>query len=60
VNERRELTGEKLVRAERDTKVLKGKTSFGELGEAEDVLLNIHRYTSKENRGFGCINYKAR
>jgi hypothetical protein len=60
VNERRELTGEKPVRAERDTEVLKGKASFGELGEAEDGLLHILRCTSKENRGFGCINYKAR
>ena len=54
------MTGEKPVRAERDTEVLKGKTSFGELGEVEDGLLHILRDTSKENRGFGCINYKAR
>jgi hypothetical protein len=60
VNEGRELTGEKSVRVERDTKVLKWKASFGELGEAEDGLLYILRYTCKENRGFGCINYKAR
>jgi hypothetical protein len=60
VNKRRELTGEEPVRAERDTEVLEGKASFCELGEAENGLLHILRYTSRKNGGFCCINYKAR
>ena len=60
MDERRELAGKKPVGAERDTEVLKGKASLSEMGEAKDGLLRILRYTSKEDRGFGCINFKAR
>jgi hypothetical protein len=48
------------VRAERDAEVLEGKASFYELGEVENGLLYILRYTNKENGGFCCINNKAR
>lgn len=60
MNERGELAGKKPMGAERDTEVLKRKASFGELGEAKDGLLHILRNTSKKDRGFGCINYKAK
>jgi hypothetical protein len=60
VNKRRELTGQKPVRAERDAEVLERKASFCELGEVENGLLDILRYTSKENGGFCCIDKKAR
>jgi hypothetical protein len=60
VNEGRELTSKKPVRAERDIEVFKGKGPFSELGEIKNGLLHIPRYTSKENRGLGCINYKSR
>lgn len=54
------MIGKKPVRAERDTEVFKGKGSFSELGEIKNGLLHIPRYTSKENKGLGCINYKSR
>jgi hypothetical protein len=60
LKERRELAGEKSVRAKRDTEVLKRKTAFDELGEAEDGLLCFLQNTCKENEGFGCISDKAR
>jgi hypothetical protein len=60
LDEGRELTGKEPVRAERDTEVFKGKGSFRELGEVKNGLLHIPRYTCKENRGLGCINYKSR
>lgn len=54
------MAGKKPVGAERDTEALKGKASFSELGEAKNGLLHILQYTSKEDRGFRCINYNAR
>ena len=60
MNKRRELTGLKPLRAEGDYEVLERKASFCELGEVENGLLNILRYTDKVNGGFSCINNKAR